>query len=83
VKNESARINVPKLLSEIKEKIDRGRYKLGILQELFAVPPGCDGYHEPEDSALFYIGVKTLLDEILNDNTEATDDLWFITENIK
>jgi hypothetical protein len=62
-------------IADIREKIDISRYKISILQELFAVPPECDGYHEPENKALFYLGVKTLLDEIMNGNTEATDDL--------
>ena len=71
----NAKKNISESLSDIKEKIDTSRYKIGILQELFAVPPCCEGYHEPTDITLFYIGVKTLLDEIMNGNNEATDDL--------
>lgn len=71
-----SKINMSDKIFEIKEKIDTSRYKIGILQELFAVPPDCEGYHEPTDRALFYIGVKTILDEIMNGNNEATDDLY-------
>ena len=63
------------LLWDIREKIDIGRYKLVILQELFAVPPGCDGYNEPEDPCLFYMGVKTILEEIVEENGRASEDL--------
>jgi hypothetical protein len=72
----NAEKNMSGKISDIKEKIDSSRYKIGILQELFAVPPDCEGYHKPTDLALFYIGIKTLLDEIMNGNTEATDDLF-------
>ena len=61
-------------IREVMQKIDRGRYKMGVLQELFAVPPDCSE-HQPEDSTLFYMGVKTILDEIMEESTKASDDL--------
>jgi hypothetical protein len=63
------------LLWDIKEKIDKGRYKLGLVQELFSVAPGCDGYSEPKDTVLFYLGMKTILQEIADENTNASDEL--------
>lgn len=62
-------------IGSVTEKINRCRYKLGVLQDRFAVPPGCDGWHEPEDEALLYMGVKVILDEIQEECTEASDDL--------
>ena len=74
--------NLSDIISDIREKIDTSRYKIGILQELFAIPPGGNGYHEPTDLILFYIGVKTLLGEIMDDHTEATDDLTYVENQL-
>jgi len=67
--------DMPTRMSVIYEKLDMSRYKLGILLELFAVPPGCDGYNDPEDPAMLYLGVKTLLSEVIEWNRDITEDL--------
>lgn len=74
-KIEESEKNIGDTLQGIMEKIDVGRYKLHIIQELFACAPDCEGYHEPADLTLFYIGVKTILDEIMDNSNNAHDDL--------
>jgi hypothetical protein len=67
--------DVVERISEALEKIDKGRYMTGILQQLFAVPPGCQGEIEPKDPVLFALGVETILEEILKESTKASDYL--------
>ena len=63
-------------ISELAGKTDKNRYKLGILQDRFSVPPDCDGWHDPEDMTLFCLGVRELLNEIMDDLAGVSDALY-------
>ena len=61
------------LLKDLAEKVSMHRCKLGVLQEIFEVPPGCDGYHEPRDLGRLYEGVKMILAEVTEEQIEVIE----------
>lgn len=76
MKKETEMVNdVMECLLDTIEKIEKNRRKLSVIKDHFFIPPGCDGWHEPEYPVLFVMGVDTILGEILQESTDASDAL--------
>jgi hypothetical protein len=66
--------DVKRVVREIQEKFDRCRYRTNVLLEVFVNHPESldDG---PVDLTLFYISIMTVLRDIVEDGTEASEAL--------
>jgi hypothetical protein len=66
--------DVKRAVRGIQEKVDRCRFRTNVLQEVFINhPEGIDD--GPEDLTLFYMSIKTVLDDIMENGCDASDTL--------